>query len=214
MGFIVTGSEDFNQWFSLLEQSERRTLNTKIEILKLWGPSLGQCQSNAPVGSRYFLRELAAKETLRIAYGAYPEDNHAQEIILLLGSGRRGDDHFDKRFASKADQIWLNQLAEEKELRRWEEVQNQYFTPQEIEADRQSAQQEVIAIILRELWEMAGKTQAEVADLATVTQAELSNIKNENNQRLAILHRYIAALGGELEIVARFGDKSIRIRGI
>jgi predicted XRE-type DNA-binding protein len=101
-----------------------------------------------------------------------------------------------------------------KGFRRWEDVQAQHFTPQEIEEDRLAAQQEVIEMTLREIREMVGKTQAEVAELAEVTQSELSKVEHRESHRLDSLRRYITALGGVLEITARFGDKSIRIRGV
>jgi transcriptional regulator with XRE-family HTH domain len=82
-------------------------------------------------------------------------------------------------------------------------------TPEREEANRQWVQQELLKMTLRDLREMAGKTQAEVATLTKMAQSELSKVERRADHKLSTLRRYVEALGGELAVVARFGDKSI-----
>jgi transcriptional regulator with XRE-family HTH domain len=65
---------------------------------------------------------------------------------------------------------------------------------------------------LRELREAAGKTQEESADVLEKAQSEISRIEGRSDYRLSTLQRYVAALGGELEVVASFGNRRVRLR--
>jgi hypothetical protein len=41
-----------------------------------------------------------------------------------------------------------------------------------------------------------------------------AQFENRPDHVLSKLREYIKALGGELEVVARFGDKTLRLRGV
>ena len=73
---------------------------------------------------------------------------------------------------------------------------------------------DLIALELRELRQEAGKTQAEVAEIAEMTQAELSKFERRDDHLLSTLRRYVTALGGQLEVVAVFDNKRIAIKGV
>ena len=73
---------------------------------------------------------------------------------------------------------------------------------------------EVIDMSLREVRELAGKNQVEVAAALEKAQSEISKIENRDDWLLSTLRRYVEALGGELEVVAVLGDKRLRLRGI
>lgn len=75
---------------------------------------------------------------------------------------------------------------------------------EEVEANR-------LAVTLRELRTLAGKTQEQVAEAMGVAQAEVSRLEGRTDSKLSTLERYVRALGGEVEIVARFGDRSLRV---
>jgi transcriptional regulator with XRE-family HTH domain len=69
---------------------------------------------------------------------------------------------------------------------------------------------------LRTVREAAGRTQVEVAQESQMDQADISRLERRGNFddcQVATLQRYVKALGGELELVARFGDKKIAIVG-
>ncbi len=67
---------------------------------------------------------------------------------------------------------------------------------------------------LREMRESTGKTQQDLAPLLEMTQSVLSKTERREDHRVSTLRRYVQALGGELEVIANFGDKRIRLRGV
>jgi transcriptional regulator with XRE-family HTH domain len=69
---------------------------------------------------------------------------------------------------------------------------------------------------MRTLREAAGKTQAEVAEVSKIDQADISRLESRENFadcQVSTLQRYVATLGGQLELVAAFGDKKIVLAG-
>jgi DNA-binding XRE family transcriptional regulator len=61
-------------------------------------------------------------------------------------------------------------------------------------------------IALDELRSRRGETQERVAARLSTSRPNVSRIEHESDIRLSTLVRYVAALGGELELVARFED--------
>ena len=59
---------------------------------------------------------------------------------------------------------------------------------------------------LDELRNRRGETQEQVAARLSTSRPNVSRIEHENDIRLSTLLRYVAALGGELELIARFED--------
>jgi transcriptional regulator with XRE-family HTH domain len=54
-------------------------------------------------------------------------------------------------------------------------------------------------------------TQKEVAELMDIRQAAISKIENQEDILIKTLERYIQALGGELEIRAKFPDREVTL---
>ena len=96
---------------------------------------------------------------------------------------------------------------------KWKEIREKVSPERKARVDA-GIQRELLALELRELREQAGKTQAEVAEIAEMTQAELSKFERREDHRLSTLRRYVAALGGELEVSAVFDKKRVLIRGV
>ncbi len=67
---------------------------------------------------------------------------------------------------------------------------------------------------LRELRENLDKTQVEISGAAGLSQAELSRAERRADHLVSTLRRYVEAMGGELEVAARFGDRRITLRGV
>jgi transcriptional regulator with XRE-family HTH domain len=84
-------------------------------------------------------------------------------------------------------------------------------------ARRQAVEQRAAALIaeemaLRKLREAFALTQENVAKSMSVGQETVSRIERQQKDlRLSTLRKYIAALGGDLELVARFPDKSVKL---
>jgi DNA-binding transcriptional regulator YiaG len=78
---------------------------------------------------------------------------------------------------------------------------------------RQLAQ--VRAHRLAEIREALGMTQVALAERLHVSQSRVSRIERGaiDHTQLETLRAYLEALGGELEVSARFGDERIRIAG-
>ena len=83
------------------------------------------------------------------------------------------------------------------------------LSPPRSEEDVQANQ---LAVTMRELRNIAGKSQVEVAEAMGVAQGEVSRLESRADTKLSTLERYVRALGGEVEIVARFGDRSMTVR--
>ena len=76
---------------------------------------------------------------------------------------------------------------------------------------RKEAEVELLEMDLRGLRELLGKTQQELATLIERSQGQVSETERRQDVRLSTLRSYVAALGGELEVIANFGDKRIRL---
>lgn len=100
------------------------------------------------------------------------------------------------------------------EFELWRDVQKRLFTPQEIAETDAWVRREVLRMELVELRKLAGKTQAQVAKKARMHQGEVSRAEKRRDHLLSTIRRYVDALGGELEVVARLEGKTIRLRGV
>lgn len=98
-------------------------------------------------------------------------------------------------------------------MHKWSELKGKMAPERRARVDA-SVRRELLTMELRELREEAGKTQTEVAEIAEMTQAELSKFERRDDHLLSTLRRYVAALGGELEVVAVFDNKRIAIKGV
>jgi DNA-binding XRE family transcriptional regulator len=68
-----------------------------------------------------------------------------------------------------------------------------------IEARYQELKREVEG--LRELRELAGKAQAEVASTLNIKQPSVSKIERQTDMYLSTLRNYVEAIGGRLELI-------------
>jgi hypothetical protein len=74
-----------------------------------------------------------------------------------------------------------------------------------------------VHLTLRGLREAVGRTQIEISEAAQMDQGDVSRLENRDSFddcQVGTLQRYIAALGGRLELVAAFGDKRIAVAGV
>ncbi len=97
---------------------------------------------------------------------------------------------------------------------RWEDLMREKYSSEEIEAKRAKARRELLEVDLKELRELAGKTQVDLAKLTETSQAAISQAEKASDHRLSTLRRIVHALGGELEVVAVFGDRLLRLKGV
>jgi DNA-binding XRE family transcriptional regulator len=67
------------------------------------------------------------------------------------------------------------------------------------------------ALALAALRSERGVSQRQVAGALGVSQANVSRIEHEEDVYLSTLRRYVAALGGELEVTAVFPDERVTL---
>ena len=73
-----------------------------------------------------------------------------------------------------------------------------------------------VHLTLRSVRDAVGKTPVEVARESRIDQADVSRLEGRvdfDDCQVATLRRYVEALGGELELVAKFDDKRISLVG-
>lgn len=81
--------------------------------------------------------------------------------------------------------------------------------PRRVAAAKAAAHRKMEAMLLAEVRQQLGFTQTDVAKAMGVSQSALSQLESQDDLQLSTLRRLVRALGGELDIVARFGNRSI-----
>ncbi|MCW5829149.1 MAG: helix-turn-helix transcriptional regulator [Deltaproteobacteria bacterium] len=96
-------------------------------------------------------------------------------------------------------------------IHKWKELRDSQLSPEAIARIEKAAAEEVLAINIRALRELLGKTQEEMAKATAMSQSEISRLEHRTDYLVSTLRKCVEALGGELEIRANFGAKSIRL---
>lgn len=79
--------------------------------------------------------------------------------------------------------------------------------PAFIESLRPDGEEQGAPLRLAELRHRTGRTQADVAETLGISQSDVSKLERRSDLRVSTLRRYVAAIGGELEVAGRFGDE-------
>jgi predicted XRE-type DNA-binding protein len=99
-------------------------------------------------------------------------------------------------------------------MRSWKDVRPNVITdPQRVTAHREKLDAEVRAYRLAEIRREQDLTQAEVAEIIGITQPNVSRLESGalDTAALATIRAYVEALGGQLRMVADFGDRTMTI---
>ncbi len=96
----------------------------------------------------------------------------------------------------------------------WREILGP-LDPDRVALHRRVAEAELRLATLRlgELRRRRAVSQAVIAEALDVSQPNVSRIEQQDDIRLSTLNRYIAALGGRLELQAVFDDETVRLLG-
>ena len=81
-------------------------------------------------------------------------------------------------------------------------------------ANAAAVKEMLIEMDLAEVRKAAGVTQVELAKAANLSQPSVSAIEKRTDHSVSTLRHYVAALGGELEVVAVFGDHRVRLHSV
>jgi transcriptional regulator with XRE-family HTH domain len=66
-------------------------------------------------------------------------------------------------------------------------------------------------LLLSEVRQLAGKSQQEVAAVLGIKQPSLSKLERQRDMQLSTLNRIVTALGGQLEVLAKFPQGIVKI---
>jgi len=66
-------------------------------------------------------------------------------------------------------------------------------------------------LLLSEVRKLAGKSQREVAEALGIKQPSLSKLEGQSDMQISTLRRIVTALGGELDVIARFPRGAVKI---
>jgi transcriptional regulator with XRE-family HTH domain len=76
---------------------------------------------------------------------------------------------------------------------------------------RAKASRRVQELLLSEVRQLAGKSQQEVAETLGMKQPSLSKLEKQADMQISTLRKIVQALGGELEVLARFPKGTVKI---
>lgn len=99
-------------------------------------------------------------------------------------------------------------------IKKWSDVRDRHIAAVGPEAlEKRSAQllARVRAHNLAEMRKRQGLTQRQVAESMGVSVGRVSQIEHGDSSGVEVLDRYITALGGQLGLVATFGDQQLKV---
>lgn len=214
MEWEVEYTDQFGDWWDSLDGDDQEAIFSAVRLLRYRGPSQGRPMVDTIKQSRHKnMKELrlGTDGAIRILF-AFDPRRHA---ILLIGGDKAGrwNDWYNE-FIPIADDLYDEHLeALRKVMSGHKPFSN---LTKDIERDpvrmqrvRDMTRAYLDAERLMELRSHRNLTQREVADALGVSQANVSRIEHEDDVYLSTLRAYIEALGGELEITARFPDGEV-----
>ncbi len=94
-------------------------------------------------------------------------------------------------------------------LHKWKDIKHRPGTTADDLAAANRVRDEIVGeATLRQLRELAGLTQVEVAARLEATQSHLSQMEAQDDLRLSTLRRYVKALGGQVHLRAELNGKT------
>lgn len=66
-------------------------------------------------------------------------------------------------------------------------------------------------MLLSELRQLAGQSQTQLAEALGIRQPSLSKLENQDDMQISTLRRIVQALGGKLEVIAKFPKGAVKI---
>lgn len=124
MAWEVEFTDEFEQWWNSLEETEQIKIDAVIRMLEEYGPDLPYPLSSSVSGSRHpHMRELRVQvhgKPFRVLYAFNPK----RTAVLLVGGDKTGDDRWYEVNVPKADKLYEQHLEELKKEAKKEAPQN------------------------------------------------------------------------------------------
>ncbi len=106
----------------------------------------------------------------------------------------------------------MTERAQGRTARSWDEIRSQLHTdPARVAQLEKELEDRQRAFRLAEIREGQGVTQQELAERIGITQSRVSKIERGDLATLSVVRSYVEGLGGEVKVVADFGDRSVLI---
>ncbi len=94
----------------------------------------------------------------------------------------------------------------------WSEIRARKFSPARFKKIDRAVESDLMEMDLGELRKSLGRTQQELAAVLKKAQSEVSRLERRSDYKLSTIALVVAALGGELEVSAKFGRRRIKLR--
>src|ERR1039458_8714033 len=112
MQWDVEVSDEFKAWYDSLNEDEWESVNTGVDMLTVYGPSLSRPYADTITGSRYpNMKELRVQHQgrpYRILFAFDPKRN----AYLILCGDKTGDEDWYVDAIRRADAIYAQHLEE------------------------------------------------------------------------------------------------------
>ena len=214
-------SPEFERWFLALNDSDTEAVARVVDLLEARGVALGYPYTSAIVGSAIAMRELRVQSGGPPCASCTPSIRNAKHFAARRREVRRrpilSADHSDcggnlqAAFGGRISGVLVG-AGDNRTMSKWQALKARKMTPPQIEKVNKEVADELLQMDLRELRETLGITQNEMANLLKKAQPEISRLEHRSDFHVSTLQRYVSALGGELEIVANFGNRRVRLR--
>ena len=92
-----------------------------------------------------------------------------------------------------------------------DQVLQKHFSDKEIADALKWATKEARRLDLRDLRKSLGITQKQLAESLKISQPVISEMENRTDYQLTTLRRIVQAMGGNLDVIARFPDRVVAL---
>src|SRR4051812_16533574 len=109
--------------------------------------------------------------------------------------------------------LWTRRkVSGTKMAKSFDQLANRTMTPESRARAARRTQAILMELLLAEVRKFAGKSQSELAQILGIKQPSLSKLESQDDMQISTLKRIIEALGGRVEIIARFPKNAVRLR--
>jgi plasmid maintenance system antidote protein VapI len=123
-------------------------------------------------------------------------------------------DEFDAWFAGLGEDAQAEVIAKvenDNMAKSFDELVKRTTTKKTRQRAAERTQELLGELLLSEIRELAGKSQSEVAEVLGIKQPSLSKLEKQSDMQISTLRRIVNALGGELEVIAKFPKGKVKI---